>query len=317
MKSRKNSSVASERGVFSQVVSCRGRFAPSPTGPLHAGSVMAALASFLDSKVRKGLWFLRMEDLDPPREVPGAADEILRTLEKLSLNWDGPVLYQSKRLAAYDEALDTLQAQGYLYYCCCTRMDLAGNEGRYPGTCHHRNLPAGPKLSLRCRTTNDIVCFQDELQGSFCNSLASETGDFIVRRRDGLHAYQLAVVVDDAWQGITHIMRGIDLLDSTPRQIHLQQLLGLPQPHYAHLPVLVNQLGIKLSKQSLAPPSYADDPSRLLFRTLQYLQQAPEPALQYEAPETILHWAQAHWHPEKLAGVTSIPESSAFPVTGV
>jgi glutamyl-Q tRNA(Asp) synthetase len=278
---------------------------------------MAALASFLDTKARKGLWFVRMEDLDPPREVPGSADEILRTLEKMSLYWDGPVLYQSKRLAAYDAALDSLLDRGYLYHCSCTRMDLAGNEGRYPGTCRHRNLPAGPGLSLRCRTTNDLVCFPDDLQGNYCSSLESDTGDFIVRRKDGLHAYQLAVVVDDAWQGITHVMRGIDLLDSTPRQLYLQKLLGLPHPQYAHLPVLVNELGAKLSKQSLAPPVYADDPSRLLFRTLLYLQQAPDPALQFEAPVIILHWAVEHWHPEKLAGLASIPESSAFPVTGL
>ena len=290
----------------------RGRFAPSPTGPLHAGSLMAALASWLDARAQGGEWLVRIEDLDPPREIAGAAAQILHTLERLGLCWDGEVLYQSTRSAAYDEALAALEDAGMLYYCRCSRSDLADTQGRYPGHCRDLGLGPGPGLALRCHCGDRPIRFDDRLQGSCSFRLSRLCGDFVVRRKDGLHAYQLAVVVDDAAQGITDVVRGIDLLDSTPRQIHLQQLLKLPTPRHAHVPVLVNEAGDKLSKQNLAPPADAERPTQVLFRTLQYLQQAPDPALLDGDTEDLLRWGIDHWRPAQLAGIRNVAEVSAF-----
>ncbi|TVQ74312.1 MAG: tRNA glutamyl-Q(34) synthetase GluQRS, partial [Chromatiaceae bacterium] len=199
-----------------------GRFAPSPTGPLHFGSLVAAVISWLDARTHGGTWRVRMEDLDPPREEPGAADRILRTLDAHGLHWDGPVLYQSTRLTAYADAMQQLREQGRAYDCGCTRREIAalalqGLEGPvYPGTCRE-GLPAGKSpRALRVRTHDDPICFSDRAQGEVCQQLASQIGDFVIRRADGLTAYQLAVVVDDAFQGVTHVVRGIDLLASTP-----------------------------------------------------------------------------------------------------
>ncbi|HEY0665566.1 MAG TPA: tRNA glutamyl-Q(34) synthetase GluQRS, partial [Gallionella sp.] len=213
--------------------SYRGRFAPSPTGPLHFGSLVAAVGSYLDAKHHRGTWLVRMEDLDTPRCVPGAAEDILRTLDAFSLHSDEPVLYQSRRTAAYEEALQQLKDSGTAYPCCCTRKEIAdsalhGIEGFvYPGTCrdgmaHQRSTPA-----WRVRTDDAPVAFEDGLQGAQSQHLERDIGDFVVKRADGLFAYQLAVVADDAFQGITHVVRGADLMHSTARQIHLQRLLGL------------------------------------------------------------------------------------------
>lgn len=295
----------------------RGRFAPSPSGPLHAGSLMAAVASFLDARTHAGEWLVRIEDIDPPRTVAGAATAILATLERLGLHWDGDVLYQSTRYPAYAAALSRLQERGELYACRCSRAELAESSGSYPGTCRDLALPHVDGLALRCRCGQGDTQFTDLLQGIQHFSLQEYSGDFIVRRKDDLYAYQLAVVVDDAWQGITHVTRGIDLLDSTPRQLRLQQLLRLPSPVYAHIPVLVNAAGAKLSKQNLAPPADTEEPVQVLFRTLHYLLQSPDPALLDSDVDTLLTWAIAHWQPERLAGRQQIPESSAFPAPGV
>ena len=300
-----------------QTVTYRGRFAPSPTGPLHAGSIMAALASYLDARSHRGSWLLRIEDLDPPRESPEAAARILHDLEALGLYWDGPVVYQSQRHDAYDAAIAQLASGGRTFWCNCSRQALADSNGHYPGTCRSLGLAAGTSRALRCKLPATRIEFMDGIQGPQEQRAQQDAGDFIVRRRDGLHAYQLAVVVDDAWQGITHVVRGIDLLDCTPRQIHLQQLMGYPTPEYAHIPVLVNPQGQKLSKQSFAAAIPAEDPAGVLYDALVRLQQQPDPQLRHADPGSVLDWAIFHWQPRRMAGLQAVPEVSAFDAAGV
>jgi len=231
-----------------------GRFAPSPTGPLHFGSLVAALASWLDARAAGGRWRVRIEDLDTPRALPGAADEILRTLERLGLGWDGPVVYQSRRAASYQAALESLDT----YWCGCTRREIADSSvGRasdgaqiYPGTCRGGLSPGKTPRALRLRTGAEEIAFTDRVQGRQRQILEREIGDFVLLRADGQFAYQLAVVVDDAEQGVSDVVRGADLLDSTPRQIYLQRRLGHPTPRYLHVPAAVNAAGEKLSKQT-------------------------------------------------------------------
>ena len=285
----------------------RGRFAPSPTGPLHFGSLVAAVGSYLDAKRHHGTWLVRMEDLDTPRCVPGAADDILRTLEAFGLHGDEPVTYQSKRIAAYEEALQRLQAIGAVYPCCCTRKEISdsalhGIEGPvYPGTCR-KGIPAGRESrAWRVRTNSEPIGFDDELQGSITQHLEREIGDFVVKRADGLFAYQLAVVADDAFQGITHVVRGADLLYSTPRQIYLQRLLGLSTLSYMHLPVAVNAQGEKLSKQTLAPPIEKNKAVSTLLDALLFLRQRPPSELRTGSIEQVLDWAIVNWQPESTA----------------
>jgi len=279
----------------------RGRFAPSPTGPLHFGSLVAAVGSYLDARHHCGEWLVRMEDLDPPREVPGAAADILRTLERYGLHWDGEVTYQSRRSAEYQVALEQLDANGRLYGCACTRKEMADtslpgqNAGVYPGTCRN-GLPDGRKVrALRVRVDTTEVSFEDSLQGSTRQHLGREVGDFVVRRADNLVAYQLAVVVDDAAQQITHIVRGADLLDSTPRQLYLQRLLGLPTPAYLHLPVAINSAGEKLSKQSSAQAIDDADPVTVLLDVLQFLRQDLPGCAGDMTLEDLLKWASERW----------------------
>lgn len=235
----------------------RGRFAPSPSGPLHFGSLVAAMASYLDARSRGGEWLVRMEDVDPPRVVPGAADGILRTLDRFGFAWDGTVLYQSRRGEAYRAALEELRRLGLAYPCTCSRKTLAGTARRgvdgpvYPGTCRTLRRTSGP-VALRFVVPLGRITFVDAVQGVVACDIAEECGDFVLRRADGVYTYQLAVVVDDAEQGITDIVRGADLLTSTPRQIALQQALGLPSLRYAHLPVALDEHGDKLSKQTQA-----------------------------------------------------------------
>jgi glutamyl-Q tRNA(Asp) synthetase len=257
-----------------------GRFAPSPTGPLHFGSLVAAVASWLDARAQGGKWLVRIEDLDKPREQPGAAAEILRTLERSGLDWDGTPLFQSRRSAAYAAALEKLQLQ--CYGCACTRKEIADSslgiagDGAqiYPGTCRN-GIPAGRAArAIRIKVDDEPVSFLDRVQGPQIQNLAREVGDFILRRADGAFSYQLAVVVDDAEQGITDVVRGADLLDSTARQIHLQRLLGYPQPRYLHVPVAVNAAGEKLSKQTGAQP--VTDPRRAIADSLRFLGQSAE-----------------------------------------
>ena len=294
----------------------RGRFAPSPTGPLHFGSLIAATGSFLDAKHHHGDWHVRMEDLDTPRTVAGSADDILRTLETFGLHWNGEVIYQSQRTAAYNEALQCLRDIGAAYPCACTRREIAdsalhGIDGQiYPGTCRS-GVPTGREgRAWRGRTDalsgTGIIGFDDALQGRITQHLEGEIGDFVVLRADGLFAYQLAVVVDDAFQGITHVVRGADLLASTPRQIYLQRLLGLNTPAYMHLPIAVNAQGEKLSKQTLASPVDARNPVGTLLRALTFLRQQPPAELSGYDLNSVLGWAAAHWNKDRLNGVMRI-----------
>jgi len=259
-----------------------GRFAPSPTGPLHAGSLVAALASWLDARAHGGRWLVRMEDLDPPRTVPGAADDILATLAAGGLAWDGEVMVQSTRGAAYQAAFDRLASQGRVYACACTRKEIAdsvtnlrerrfGRELVYPGTCRGGVAPGRAPRAWRLRVGEAAISFADLLQGPQHQELGREVGDFVLKRADGLWPYQLAVVVDDAEQGVTHVVRGADLLDSTPRQILLQGLLGYPTPEYAHLDVLTDDSGEKLSKQTGAAAVTAENAGTALAEAARFL----------------------------------------------
>lgn len=240
-----------------------GRFAPSPTGPLHLGSLVAAMASYLDARAHGGQWLVRIEDVDGDRNVDGADHHILASLQRCGMQWDGEVTWQSQRTALYEAALRQLEAAGAVYPCGCSRKEIADSQlslsGKqaqaniYPGTCRH-GLAAGKMArALRLKVPQSPHCvigFQDRWAGYVSQDLTDEVGDFVIKRADGFWAYQLAVVVDDGAQHITDIVRGADLLDSTPRQIYLQQLLGLPQPRYLHVPVVVNDVGEKLSKQT-------------------------------------------------------------------
>jgi len=290
----------------------RGRFAPSPTGPLHFGSLVAAVGSYLDARHHHGEWRVRIEDIDPPREVPGAADGILKTLEAFGLEWDGPVSYQSRHGDRYEAALEQLERLGFLFGCACTRKEIpdSGLPGAgiavYPGTCRGGLPPGRMARSLRVRVDDSTIGVQDRLQGVTRQSLPGEVGDFVVRRADGFIAYQLAVVVDDGAEQISHIVRGADLFDSTPRQIYLQRLLGLPTPDYLHLPVAVNSAGEKLAKQTRAREVTPEHAGRILRDVLRFLQQELPESSGDATPEELLQWAIAHWDVRSLpAGRTS------------
>jgi len=284
----------------------RGRFAPSPSGPLHFGSLVTAVGSYLDARHHGGAWYLRIDDLDAPRVVPGAADAILRTLEAYGFAWDGEVGFQSRRSEAYARALAALERLGVVYPCGCSRREIADSSVRgpgaavYPGTCREGLAPGRQARAIRVSTVGAHIAFHDRLQGAITVDLAREVGDFVVRRADGPFAYQLAVVVDDAELGITDVVRGADLLDSTARQIHLQRLLGLPTPRYLHLPVVVNALGEKLSKQTLAPPLKTSTAARALTQALHFLGQAPPVELERAPVAEVWAWALAHWDPTRL-----------------
>ena len=279
----------------------RGRFAPSPTGPLHFGSLVAAVGSYLEAKTRGGEWLVRIEDLDPPRVAPGSADDILRTLDACGMRWDGAVVYQSAHGEAYHAALHELRRHGLVYPCACSRREIAdsgiaGIEGYvYPGTCRPGLQSGKAARVLRIDTRGASIEFDDALQGRIAQNVETAIGDFVLYRLDGVFAYQLAVVVDDAEQGITDVVRGADLLDSTPRQIYLQQQLGLPLPRYAHLPVAVDAHGEKLSKQTLAPPVDPSRPAPFLVDALLFLGQQPPADLAAAGVEEIWQWALAHW----------------------
>ena len=291
----------------------RGRFAPSPTGPLHFGSLIAAVASYLDAKSRGGEWRVRIEDLDPPRVVRGAADDILRTLDACGMHWDGAVVHQSTRFDAYHSALHRLRQRGVVYPCACSRREiadsaLAGIEGPvYPGTCRNGIAAGKTAHALRVDTRGARIVFDDAVQGPVRQNLETEVGDFVLYRADHVFAYQLAVVVDDAEQGITDIVRGADLLHSTPRQIHLQRLLDFPTPRYAHVAVAVNARGEKLSKQTHAPAIDAAAPLPALIAALRFLGQQPPHELS-DCSETrsdaaltsLWQWAIANWRIERV-----------------
>lgn len=287
----------------------RGRFAPSPTGPLHLGSLIAALASHLDARHHNGAWLVRMEDLDPPREEQGAARRILASLQKHGLHWDEDVPLQSQRGPAYAAALQVLQACGHLFTCDCTRQML-GPGGACDGRCRGRQGEFTGPTATRVMVPPDChISFWDQIQGPQETALGTEARDFIVKRKDGLDAYQLAVVVDDAWQGITHIMRGSDLLESTPRQIFLQRLLGYPTPRYSHIPVVTDAGGQKFSKQNHAPPLDDQDAASNLRAALYFLLQ-DEPPATLQSVTQILDFAIRHWTPGKIPARLSIPDAS-------
>jgi len=274
-----------------------GRFAPSPTGPLHFGSLLVAVGSYCLARQTGGRWLLRMEDLDTPRVVPGAADEILRALERLSLAWDGEVVWQSRRTMAYEAAAQRLRERGLVFDCACSRKEVLasaphpGEEGPvYPGNCRH-GLPAGrTPRALRLRVPEEPVCFTDGVFGAHEQHLHSAVGDFVVRRADGLFAYQLAVVIDDAEAGVNQIVRGADLLSSTPRQIYLHACLDLPVPEYIHLPLAVDAAGEKLSKRHGAALSAQIPPGRAIYEALAFLGQEPPCELARAAADEGLRW---------------------------
>jgi len=282
----------------------RGRFAPSPTGPLHFGSLVAAVGGYLDARRNAGQWLVRIEDVDRPREVEGAADAILHTLEAYGFEWDGEVVRQSRNASVYAAALERLQRDGAVFPCACTRREVsdsslgAASETIYPGTCRGGIPPGRSARSTRARVDDVPIAFEDRVQGSIEQNLAHEVGDFVVRRADGLFAYQLAVVVDDFEQGITDVVRGADLLASAPRQILLQRRLGYPTPRYAHLPAAVNQSGEKLSKQTLAAPLAASDAVLQIWSALRFLGQGPPEELKGDGIATLWGWALVNWRIE-------------------
>jgi glutamyl-Q tRNA(Asp) synthetase len=287
----------------------RGRFAPSPTGPLHFGSLIAAVGSYLDAKSAGGQWLLRMEDLDAPRCRAEWADDILRTLAAFGFEWDGPVTYQSQRTQFYREALLVLQSRQLVYPCVCSRKEIADSSVRgidgpvYPGTCRTRLSADRPAYALRLRTDNAVISFTDAIQGSVIQDVENAVGDFVVQRADGLASYQLAVVVDDAAQQISHVVRGADLLHSTPRQIYLQWLLSLPTPHYAHLPVALNEAGEKLSKQTLAGPVDRCNPLPALAAAFAFL--GHPPPLEMDAISSLWQWGLLKWQ------IADVPHSAS------
>lgn len=294
-------------GAFSK--SYRGRFAPSPTGPLHLGSLLAALASWADARAAGGRWLVRMEDLDPPREQAGADRLILDLLDAGGLHSDEPVLYQSTRLRAYDDALGRLRHAGLAFECRCSRSDLAATAGIHRGDCRFRGADLARPAAIRLRVPDADIAIEDRVQGRYTQNLLRDVGDFVLRRADGPYAYQLAVVVDDAHQGVTDVVRGSDLLDSTPRQVYLQRCLSLPTPRYAHLPVLLGPDGQKLSKQNLAPAICSADLVALLPKIAALLgQEPPESGLLSELLAAIArNWSMSAV-PRQMAVADPMPD---------
>jgi len=288
----------------SELALYRGRFAPSPTGPLHFGSLVAAVGSYLQARTQNGEWLVRIEDLDPPREQKGAATHIIKILNGYGFEWDKNISYQSQRYELYQNALEQLIDSDHCFACECSRkkiqlhaQSLGISTHIYPGICRDHSVArlGSDKDAIRVKVLNQHISFIDLLQGEQRVGLADEIGDFVVRRADGLYAYQLAVVVDDAEQGITEVVRGSDLLSSTPHQYYLQQLLGYPHPDYAHLPLVINQEGEKLSKQSYARAIEIEDAAVNLIRVLQFLGQNPDEALARASLQDIWAWAIENW----------------------
>ncbi len=300
----------------------RGRFAPSPTGPLHFGSLVAALGSWLDARAARGDWLLRIEDLDRARAQPGAADAILRALDAVGLVHDGAVEWQSRRMDLYADAMARLRADGACFACACSRREVADSWARhhpgaqaaqaagelvYPGTCRDGLPPGREPRAWRLRVGEARIAFEDRIQGRIDQSLADEVGDFVLLRADGFVAYQLAVVVDDAAQGITDVVRGADLLGSTARQVLLQQRLGCPPLRYAHLPVAVNAAGEKLSKQTLAPALDPEQAAVALQAAMDFLGHRPPGELRGASVRDLLEWGVAHWDVRRVPRMAELP----------
>lgn len=286
-----------------------GRFAPSPTGPLHFGSLLAALASYLDARANNGTWLLRIEDLDPPRESPEVKEQFPEILEAYGLLWDGELTLQSERSDLYHSVLQTLIEQRHAYRCNCSRKQIIERCDNlvYDRYCYSHPPQQDASCAIRVKSEDSLISFRDIIQGPHAYNLNS-TGDFVVFRRDQLFAYQLAVIVDDEQQGVTHIVRGSDLLDETARQIHLQQLLGYPTPAYAHIPVATNLEGQKLSKQTFAAPLRADNPAPVLIQALHFLNQNPPAELHNQQRDDILAWAVENWD------IRNIPQTLSKPL---
>lgn len=295
-------------------VGYRGRFAPSPTGPLHFGSLVAAVGSYLDARASGGEWLVRIEDVDGPRTVPGAAEGILRTLEGFGFEWDGEVVVQSHRFDLYQTALFRLQAEGEVYPCACSRSEIAAATNRisvdgglvYPGSCRAGLADGKAARAWRLRVPDHEFSFIDRIQGESRQNLERDVGDFILLRADGQYAYQLAVVIDDALQGVNAVVRGVDLLDSTVRQMWLQQCLGLPTPSYAHLPVVVNATGEKLSKQTLAAAVDPAGGSAILASAMEFLGHAVPAALRGAPIAEFWRWAVSAWSIARVPAARAI-----------
>ncbi len=291
----------------------RGRFAPTPSGPLHFGSIVAALASCLQARAHGGEWHLRIDDLDAPRVAPGAIDAILTCLRALGFLWDGEVIYQSRRTAAYATRLRQLQQVGLAYPCGCSRKEIAaaglqGNDGPlYPGTCRNGLAPGRRPHAYRINTSGARVRFDDGVLGLQERELERSSGDFVLYRMDGVYSFHLASAVDDAELGMTEIVRGADLLESSARQIWLIDLLSLPVPRYAHVPVAVDANGEKLSKQTHAAPVDPAHPVAPLWRALRFLGQAPPEALRSQSLTALWEWSLEHWRLERVPKVHSLP----------
>ncbi|KAF3978115.1 MAG: tRNA glutamyl-Q(34) synthetase GluQRS [Methylococcales symbiont of Iophon sp. n. MRB-2018] len=282
-----------------------GRFAPSPTGSLHLGSLYAALASFLHAKAQQGKWLLRIDDLDTFRNVAGATQSIIDTLQVYGLYWDAPIFYQNQHLTSYHTVINQFLEQNLAYPCSCSRKSLA-KQSVYPGYCLKKQIDADVAHSLRIKTSAIKLCFVDEIQGQHQHLLSAQHGDFIIKRKDNIIAYQLAVVVDDFRQNISHVVRGFDLLESTPKQLFLQKLLDYPSPTYCHIPVLIDQQGIKLSKQTFAQAVSLDNPEQTLYLLLTLLKQNPPASLKTTSVENMIQWGIKNWHPDPLKKLSAI-----------
>ena len=278
----------------------KGRFAPSPTGPLHFGSMLAAFISYMEAKTSQGEWHVRIDDVDHQRCKTEHVDSILRTLELYGLNWDGKLVYQSNCDELYNSVLFELIEKHAAYACSCSRKALV--DGIYPGTCRNKNLDKENHHSIRLNVKQAKITFTDQFQGSVNQNLDTDVGDFVIYRADGIFAYHLATVINDAEAKFTHVIRGIDLLDSTPRQIYLQQLLNYPHINYGHFPVAVNEENLKLSKQTHAKSVLESNPAEIFFNILKILQQSPPAELLNADCESILDWSMENWKPEKLTG---------------
>ncbi len=289
-----------------------GRFAPSPTGPLHFGSLVAAVGSYLEAKKNSGKWLLRIEDIDPPREVTGATTSIIKTLEEFDFEWDGDILYQSQRYDIYQEYVDKLIAESQAYPCGCSRKEIAAASPRsangmvYPGTCRDGLNDKDPR-STRLLTENIDIHFKDQVQGEILQNLEADSGDYIIRRADGLYAYNLAVVIDDQLSGITDIVRGYDLIPCTCQHIYLQRVLHFDTPSYTHLPIAVNNSGQKLSKQNLAKEVNSAQRVKTLYDAITFLNQAPDKSLLNAELQDIWEWAITNWDIRKIKGIQEKP----------
>ncbi|MFT5692633.1 MAG: glutamyl-Q tRNA(Asp) synthetase [Oceanicoccus sp.] len=293
-----------------------GRFAPSPTGLLHMGSLAGALASYLDAKFNNGLWYLRIDDLDPPREIPGAAKAILESLTKHGLNWDGEELWQSNRHGVYQAVISQLISANKAFYCNCSRLQIQGENGIHLGKCTPAITDSTLSeskvgLAVRALAGEKRIEFTDRIQGGYFQNIRRDVGDFVLQRKDALFAYQLASVIDDAFQGITHVVRGSDLLSSTPRQIFLQRIIGLPTPKYAHIPVIVNPQQQKLSKQTFAKAISNENVIENLLKALAYLRQPMPPSEFTNKTADLLQWSAENWDLTSIPNQLTIAELSS------